>query len=90
MKSRVSFAAWSSVTVEIGDGVQQPAPGVHLAHDVVHGVEGICGVAITRSGPSATVSSSSSVTRVAISTIVSFRVEPGHLEVHPNEHVGTL
>ena len=41
----------------------------------------------TRSGPSATISSSSSVTSVAISTITSLgRVEPGHLEVHPHQH----
>ena len=41
----------------------------------------------TRSGPSATIVSSSSVTIVAISTMTSRRVvEPGHLQVHPHEH----
>ena len=41
----------------------------------------------TRSGPSATMVRSSSVTRVAISTMTwRRRVEPGHLEVHPDQH----
>ena len=41
----------------------------------------------TRSGPSATISSSSSVTSVAISTITSCSgVEARHLEIHPHEH----
>ena len=46
---------------------------------------------MTRSGPSATSSRSSSVTSVAISTMrVPGRVEAGHLQVHPGQHGGTL
>ena len=42
---------------------------------------------MTRSGPSATISRSSSVTSVAISTMTSRAgVEAGHLEIHPGEH----
>ncbi len=36
-KSRVSSAAWAREMVERADGVEQPAAGVHLAHDLVHG-----------------------------------------------------
>ena len=43
----------------------------------------------TRSGPSATMARSSSVTRVATSTMTSRSdVEPGHLQVHPHQHAG--
>ena len=52
------------------DGVQQPRPGVHLPDDGLHGRRAASASAwTTRSGPSATTARSSSVTRVAISTM---------------------
>jgi hypothetical protein len=63
-------AASASATVIVdADRVDQPGLGVHLGDEVAHLGQLLGRGVMTRSGPSATTLRSSSVTKVAISTM---------------------